>query len=69
MKAGTDVRLNLSNVSGGGCIQAFTIPKLGVQKIVAIGTQEVIQFTAPSKPQQMEFMCSMGMYRGVINVI
>ena len=69
VKAGTDVRLNLSNVSGGGCIQAFTIPKLGVQKIVAIGTQEVIQFTAPSKPQQMEFMCSMGMYRGVINVI
>ena len=47
VKAGTDVRLNLSNVSGGGCIQAFTIPKLGVQKIVAIGTQEVIQFTAP----------------------
>lgn len=69
VKAGTDVKLDLSNVSGGGCIQAFTIPKLGIQKIVAIGTHEEIQFTAPSEPQQMEFMCSMGMYRGVINVI
>ncbi|MBP9798320.1 sulfite exporter TauE/SafE family protein [Candidatus Woesebacteria bacterium] len=69
VKAGSDVKLNLSNVSGGGCIQAFTIPKLGIQKIVAVGTQDVLQFTAPREPQRMEFMCSMGMYRGVINVI
>jgi uncharacterized protein len=69
VKAGSEVSLNLSNVSGGGCIQAFTIPKLGIQKVVAVGTQEVLEFTAPSEPQQMEFMCSMGMYRGVINVI
>lgn len=69
VKAGSDVKLTLSNVSGSGCIQAFTIPKLGIQKVVAVGTQEVLEFTAPSEPQQMEFMCSMGMYRGVINVI
>ncbi|KXK09215.1 MAG: hypothetical protein UZ21_OP11001000273 [Microgenomates bacterium OLB22] len=69
VKAGSQVTLNLSNVSGSGCIQAFTIPKLGIQRTVAVGTKDQVQFTAPTQPQQIEFMCSMGMYRGVINVI
>lgn len=69
VKAGSAVKLNLVNSSGNGCIQAFTIPKLGIQKVVSVGSTDVIQFTAPSAPQQMEFMCSMGMYRGVIDVI
>ncbi len=69
VRAGSNVKLNLSNISGGGCIQAFTIPKLGIQKIVPIGKQEVLEFTAPTEPQEMEFMCSMGMYRGRINVM
>lgn len=69
VEAGKPVTLNLVNTSGNGCIQAFTIPKLGIQKVVSVGSQDVIQFTAPSQPQQMEFMCSMGMYRGVIDVI
>lgn len=69
VKAGSEVRLNLSNISGGGCIQAFTIPKLGIQKIVALGKKEELTFIAPRKPQQLEYMCSMSMYRGVIHVI
>lgn len=69
VKAGSKVTLNLVNKAGGGCIQAFTIPKLGVKKIVRLGTTETIEFTAPTKPQTIDFMCSMGMFRGEINVI
>lgn len=69
VKAGSKVKLNLVNKAGGGCIQAFTIPKLGLKKIVRVGTSETLEFTAPTKPGKLAFMCSMGMFRGEINVI
>jgi sulfite exporter TauE/SafE len=69
VKAGASITLHLTNTNGGGCIQSFTIPSLGLQKVVPVGTSDVITFTAPSTPGQIPFMCGMGMYRGVINVI
>jgi sulfite exporter TauE/SafE len=69
VKAGAKVRLKLINTTGTSCVQAFTIPSLGIQKIVAPGTSDEVDFTAPSTPGQIPFMCSMGMYRGVINVL
>ena len=69
VKAGSNVKLNLVNNFGQGCIQAFTIPQLGIQKIVRVGTQETIEFTAPLEKGKIKFMCSMGMYQGEINVI
>ncbi len=69
VKANSNVSLKLDNRSGSGCIQAFTIPKLGLQKIVQLGTSETISFKAPAEKGSMPFMCSMGMYRGVINII
>lgn len=63
------VRLNVINENGAGCEQAFTIPKLGLREIIPPGTSKVMEFTAPSTPGQIAFMCSMGMYQGVINVI
>lgn len=69
VKAGQIVTINLKNTSGSGCSQAFTIPSLGIQKVVPVGSSDVITFTAPNSPTQIPFMCSMGMYRGVINVI
>jgi sulfite exporter TauE/SafE len=69
VKAGAQVKLKLVNVSGTSCVQAFTIPSLGLQKIVPPGTSDELDFTAPSAPGQIQFMCSMGMYRGVINVL
>lgn len=69
VKAGSQVTLHLTNNGGGGCTQAFTIPSLRVQKIVPLGQSDTITFTAPSEPGQLQFMCSMGMFRGVINVI
>ncbi len=69
VKKGSNVKLHLINKDGYSCIQAFTIPKLGIQKIVAPGSSDVVEFTAPSTPGPLAFMCSMGMYRGTINVI
>ena len=69
VKAGTTVKLNLKNSSGAGCIQSFVIPKLGIQKVVPLGKTEQIAFTAPADKGVITFMCGMGMYRGVINVL
>lgn len=69
VKKGQKITLHLQNSGGSSCIQAFTIPSLGIQKIVPVGTSDTISFIAPSQPTQIPFMCSMGMYRGVISVI
>lgn len=69
VKAGERVTVRLVNNGGGGCASAFTIPSLGIQKIVPIGGSENITFTAPSERGELAFMCSMGMYRGRIQVI
>jgi sulfite exporter TauE/SafE len=68
VKAGSEVKINLVNNDGYTCAQAFTIPSLKLQKIVAPNTMETITFTAPKQKGQLAFMCSMGMYRGIINV-
>lgn len=69
VKAGSQVTLNIVNKGGGGCTQAFTLPKYNIQKIVPIGSSDKITFTAPTEPGSLPFMCSMGMFRGTINVI
>jgi len=69
VRKNTQVTLKLTNTGGGGCTQAFTMPSLGIRKIVPIGSSDTITFTAPSEAGQLPFMCSMGMFRGVINVI
>lgn len=70
VKAGSEVTLTIVNKDGGGCVQAFTLPTYNIQKIVPIGSSDTVTFTAPDEPgTQIAFMCSMGMFRGVINVI
>jgi len=69
VKAGSKVTVHLTNTDGNGCQQGFTIPSLGIQKVVPVGSSSDFAFTAPSQPGQLNFVCSMGMYRGVINVI
>ncbi len=69
VKAGALITLTLKNNNAYSCAQAFTIPKLGIEKLVGPGKQEVIQFQAPDDAGKIAFTCSMGMYRGVINVI
>lgn len=69
VKAGSLVTLHLKNEGGGGCVQAFTIPALNIQKVVPIAGSETITFNAPEKAGKISFMCSMGMYGGVMEVI
>jgi len=69
VKAGSHVKLTLDNKEGYGCVQAFTIPNLGVQEIIQMGSKKQIEFNAPTQPTQIAFMCSMGMFRGKIIVI
>jgi len=69
VKAGSKVTLHLQNTNGAGCQQAFNIPSLGIQKVVPVGSSDTITFTAPSQPQQLAFVCSMGMYKGEIQVL
>jgi sulfite exporter TauE/SafE/plastocyanin len=68
VKAGDSVTVHLVNKDGEGCTQAFTIPKLGIQKIVPTGSEQTFTFTAPKEPGKLAFSCSMGMYGGIINV-
>jgi len=68
VKAGSQVTLHLKNINGASCVQAFTIPQLGIQKVVPVGQSGDITFTAPNQPGQLKFMCTMGMYGGVITV-
>jgi|SRR3989344_3765086 len=69
VKAGSQVKINLVNKDGYSCAQAFTVPSLNIRKIVPPGKTDSFSFTAPAKPGQIAFLCSMGMYRGIINVI
>lgn len=69
VKSGSTVKLKLVNQDGAGCVQAFTIPKLGVQKTIPVGSSDEITIEIPQMTGQLAFMCSMGMFRGAINVI
>jgi sulfite exporter TauE/SafE len=69
VKAGSEVTVHLKNQGAGGCIQAFTIPALNIQKIVPPNTSGTITFIAPASPGRISFMCSMGMYPGTIEII
>jgi len=66
---GSYVTMHLVNSGGRGCIQGFTIPQFGIQKVVRFGTSDTVSFLAPKETGEIAFMCSMGMYRGTIEVI
>jgi sulfite exporter TauE/SafE len=69
LKSNSVVTLNVVNKGSYNCASSFTIPSLGIQKVVSVGQTAQFQFTTPEKPTQIAFMCGMGMYRGAINVI
>ena len=67
--AGRRVRVKLTNMSGGGCTQAFTIPRFGIQKVVPLGGKDEFEFVAPKEPGELAFTCSMGMFGGKLFVV
>lgn len=67
VKAGVPVRWEIDGVNVSGCISYLQSPKLGIGIQLKKGPN-VVEFT-PKKPGSYLFSCSMGMFRGTINVI
>jgi sulfite exporter TauE/SafE len=67
IRAGVPTRWQIDGTKASGCVSAFQVPSLGIRRILQSGINE-ISFVAPL-PGQYVYSCSMGMYRGVINVI
>lgn len=67
VRAGVPTRWQIDGTKAYGCISSFQVPGLGIRRTLDQSMNE-ISFTAP-KPGQYVFSCSMGMYRGVLNVI
>lgn len=68
VKAGVPVRLNLTPTGGLGCTAIFRIPQLGINQRLTQGETSTVEFT-PQSPGKLTYTCSMGMFRGVIEVI
>ncbi len=69
VKAGSKIKLNLVNKGGYGCVQAFTIPTLGISQLVPPGTQKTVELTVPTDQKELAFACSMGMYEGRLAIV
>lgn len=66
VRAGIPVKIEIDGY-GSGCRGAFILPQLGVNMFLDKAVNEV-EFT-PKNPGVYSFSCSMGMYRGTLNVI
>lgn len=67
VKAGIPVRWEINGVNVAGCISYLQSRKLGIGIQLRPGLN-VVEFTPPA-PGSYLFSCSMGMFRGTINVI
>lgn len=68
VRKGQQVNLTLRSKGAYSCALAFRIPSLGISKNLAPNDIQQIAFT-PTEIGQIPFSCSMGMYRGIIEVI
>lgn len=68
VKKGLPVNLTLRSKDSFSCASAFRIPSLGISANLAPNDTKTITFV-PEKAGKIQFTCSMGMYRGVIEVI
>lgn len=68
VKQGVPVNLTLKSKGAFSCASAFRIPSLGISKNLAPNDTQLISFT-PTQKGLISFTCSMGMYRGRIEVI
>lgn len=68
VKKDQPVTLTLKSKNAYSCASAFRIPALGISKNLAANDTQIITFT-PTQKGKIQFNCSMGMYRGIIEVI
>ncbi len=67
VKQNQPVRFVADMQSLPGCSRALVIPQLNVQKVFS-QNDNTVEFT-PTKTGPLQFSCSMGMYRGTLNVV
>ncbi len=68
VRKGSPVTIKLTSKDAYSCAAGFRIPSLGISKNLQPNDTELITFT-PQEAGKIPFSCSMGMYRGVIEVI
>ncbi len=68
VKQGVPLSLSIESKDAYNCAGAFRIPSYKIAKNVMPNTTETVQFT-PQEKGKIAFTCSMGMYKGVIEVI
>ena len=68
VKKDQPVTLTLKSIDSYSCASAFRIPTLGISKNLEANDTQVLTFT-PNQKGKIQFNCSMGMYRGIIEVI
>lgn len=66
-RSGQPIRLRLITGNGYGCTRGFTIPSLGIQKILP-DTGETVLDLPPQPRGTLFFTCVMGMYSGMIQI-
>lgn len=67
-RAGEPIRLELTTNETYGCTRGFTIPSLGVQKVLPVSGTASIDLPAQKAGTTIKFTCTMGMYSGSISV-
>lgn len=68
VRAGVPVRWEITGAASIGCASVLQSRSLGIRQLLVEGPN-VIELRAPTKPGVYSFSCSMGMYRGEIDVI
>lgn len=68
VKKGLPVKITLVSSNTQSCSLAFRIPSLGISKNLKPTDSQVIEFT-PTEVGTIPFSCTMGMYRGTIEVV
>ena len=68
VKKGETVNLTLKTKDAFSCASAFRIPSLNITKNLQPNDTQLISFV-PTQTGQIQFNCSMGMYKGIIEVI
>lgn len=68
VKQGEQVNLTLKSRDAYSCASAFRIPAYGIKKNLGANETLVVSFT-PTEKGRVQFNCSMGMYRGIIDII
>ncbi|MCL5794992.1 MAG: sulfite exporter TauE/SafE family protein [Patescibacteria group bacterium] len=67
IKKNIPVKWIINSLDPNSCASSFYVPKLNIRKFLQPG-ENIFEFT-PTEVSTINFSCSMGMYRGSINVI